>query len=317
MGLRVRVISWLLLAVVVGAQAEDSFCLSGGNRTGFACGVNSDGSERQPDMLALQVLVDADNDRVIGMSPAPLLYEAVVPGDKRLLYFGGFENRAAADAARDSLLASGGLSAPPLLVVYTPRSTLPHIRLLDTAPQFAGRSSANDAVANSSTASAQPVPVVASAEVEISQVEPLAFAQPEVESPAEEKPVAVNSAVPKPADGSLLAAAIKPKAVPVMTAEASDSELRDSKVGDSQFPLIYAVQVAAFKGPVSRKALVEQYPQQQLLCRQKQNGLYVAYYGLYNSWAAAKAAAHAEPWLLALGAYPVKLKDVYIEPCAS
>lgn len=86
---------------------------------------------------------------------------------------------------------------------------------------------------------------------------------------------------------------------------------------DSQYDLVYSIQVGAFKFASFGQKFAKKHETVPLQCRQKDNGIFAVYYGLYENFADAKGHLKDYPLLDELGAYVVKLRNVTFSACGS
>jgi hypothetical protein len=84
---------------------------------------------------------------------------------------------------------------------------------------------------------------------------------------------------------------------------------------ESQYDLVYSIQIGAFKFASFGQRFAKKHDAIPLQCRQKDNGIFAVYYGLYESFADARGHLQDYPLLDELGAYVVKLRNVTFSAC--
>jgi len=82
-----------------------------------------------------------------------------------------------------------------------------------------------------------------------------------------------------------------------------------------QSDLVYAIQLAVFKGPRDAMQFTQQLGVDGLLCRRKDNGLQAVYYRQFKSHQQASSHLTDHPFIVSLGAYVVALRDVSFTRC--
>ncbi len=91
--------------------------------------------------------------------------------------------------------------------------------------------------------------------------------------------------------------------------------LQDSS--DGRYDLVYSIQIGAYKYASYGQHFAKQHSQIPLQCRQKDNGIFAVYYGLFENFKDAKGHLSDYPLLAEVGAYVVKLTDVTFSPCGA
>lgn len=86
-------------------------------------------------------------------------------------------------------------------------------------------------------------------------------------------------------------------------------------VEEPQYSLVYSIQVAAFARLDQGQTFANQNRSVPLYCRQKENGMFAVYYGVYQGFYDAKPHLEDHDVFSELGAYVVKLKNVSFQPC--
>ncbi|BFM18305.1 hypothetical protein R50073_44880 [Maricurvus nonylphenolicus] len=93
------------------------------------------------------------------------------------------------------------------------------------------------------------------------------------------------------------------------------SGTQQSDMNESQYDLVYSIQIGAFKFASFGQRFAKKHGAIPLQCRQKDNGIFAVYYGLYENFADAKGHLKDYPLLDKLGAYVVKLRNVTFSAC--
>lgn len=86
-------------------------------------------------------------------------------------------------------------------------------------------------------------------------------------------------------------------------------------IAQPQYDLVYSVQVATYVYASYGQSIASQYAEIPFLCRQRNNGLFGLYYGVFQSYADAKMHLRDYALFSDLNAYVVKLVNVSFQPC--
>ncbi len=117
--------------LVAAERAPDSYCLSGGGKSGYGCNVVDGGWPATREKFAIQVLVANDDNVVNDRIGYPLLHQIVVTETQRLMYFGGIDDLSHARKVFASVEAELDSRYRPALVSYIDRQPMPLIHLVD------------------------------------------------------------------------------------------------------------------------------------------------------------------------------------------
>lgn len=82
-----------------------------------------------------------------------------------------------------------------------------------------------------------------------------------------------------------------------------------------QYDVVYSIQVGAFDRAEFGQQFASEHGEVPLSCRQKRNGIFAVYYGVYQDYDEAKSHLQDYELLQVMGAYVVKLQDVSFKPC--
>jgi len=82
-----------------------------------------------------------------------------------------------------------------------------------------------------------------------------------------------------------------------------------------QYSLVYSIQVGAFARVDLGQRFASRNREVPLYCRQKKNGIFAVYYGVYQGYGDAKPHLKDHELFDSMGAYVVKLKNVSFQPC--
>jgi hypothetical protein len=252
---------------------EDSYCLSGGNRTAYTCEQLTPTGQLVKEMFAIQVV--ADEQVSLQALDYTLLHEMAVGDDKRLVYFGGFEDLERGQQALAEFSQRLGADYRPLLVAFTPREPMPLIRL------------------------------VAEPDTDYLQ---LASVNHLVSETLSDVGTTLSDTITDSAN-----AREEQRLMPERAAE----KLADQESSDNLYDLVYSIQIGAYKYANYGQNFAKQHSQIPLQCRQKDNGIFAVYYGLFENFKDAKGHLTDYPLLAEVGAYVVKLKDVTFSPCGA
>lgn len=106
---------------------------------------------------------------------------------------------------------------------------------------------------------------------------------------------------------------------PVVVAPESKSQMQrlDNNTANSATPTspFYTIQLAAFGTSWARVAFVKNHSSFTLYCREKSNGLFVSYLGMFDSYGGAREYLSSINTFDNLGPYVVKLDSVEINEC--
>ncbi|MGH1372632.1 MAG: SPOR domain-containing protein [Cellvibrionaceae bacterium] len=91
------------------------------------------------------------------------------------------------------------------------------------------------------------------------------------------------------------------------------NERTSASVGASR---VYAIQLGAFSGVKDAKQFSDQLAAPDLICRQKNNGLYAVYYRRFDSLGEAQTHMNDHAFIDELGGYVVALNNVQFSPCS-
>ncbi len=262
-----RCLGWLVLLMLNAsagqAKEQDSYCLSGGNRTAYNCEQLTPTGQLVKEMFAIQVV--ADEQGSLEALDYTLLHEMAVGDDKRLLYFGGFEDLERGQQALAEFNQRLGADYRPLLVAFTPREPMPLIRLVaEPSTNYLQLASANHLVSET-----------------LSDV------------------------------STTLSDTIAD------SASAREEQRLIQGSSDNLYDVVYSIQIGAYKYASYGQNFAKRHSQIPLQCRQKDNGIFAVYYGLFENFNDAKGHLRDYPLLAEVGAYVVKLKDVTFSPCGA
>jgi len=84
---------------------------------------------------------------------------------------------------------------------------------------------------------------------------------------------------------------------------------------EPQYSLVYSIQVGAFAQLDYGQRFAKSNREVPMYCRQKANGIFAVYYGVYQAYADAKPHLGDHELFDKMGAYVVKLRDVSFQPC--
>ncbi len=262
-----RCLGWLVLLMLNAsagqAKEQDSYCLSGGNRTAYTCEQLTPTGQLVKEMFAIQVV--ADEQASLEALDYTLLHEMAVGDDKRLVYFGGFEDLERGQQALAEFNQRLGADYRPLLVAFTPREPMPLIRLVaEPSTNYLQLASANHLVSET-----------------LSDV------------------------------STTLSDTITD------SANAREEQRLIQGSSDNLYDVVYSIQIGAYKYASYGQNFAKRHSQIPLQCRQKDNGIFAVYYGLFENFNDAKGHLRDYPLLAEVGAYVVKLKDVTFSPCGA
>lgn len=82
-----------------------------------------------------------------------------------------------------------------------------------------------------------------------------------------------------------------------------------------QYSLVYSIQVGAFASLSLGQKFATRNRDVPLYCRQKENGIFAVYYGVYQGFYDAKPHLNDHKLFDSMGAYVVKLNNVSFQPC--
>lgn len=86
---------------------------------------------------------------------------------------------------------------------------------------------------------------------------------------------------------------------------------------EAQYQRVYSIQVATYKHARYGQRIAALHHEIPFLCRQRSNGLFALYYGVFESFADARLHLRDYPLLSDLNAYVVQLQQVSFSPCDS
>lgn len=301
---RFKLSLWSLLLLAGHSWAEGQYCLSGGFGNQYSCAADK-ASGSLPRVYSVQLLANATAEQELSKRiNTPVLDRVSVSEQQSFFYFGAHSTETKAVNALHVMkqqLGSEFSQHRPMLVTYARDGTsMARIRLVETD---AIHMDFDDGIAentpeyqledNTERIENNPTEVVANSDVE----------------------PALQTAVKASEDTSEKIKVVTQKTVSTLPVVELDMPLQPA-LAVRRAPF-YTVQLGAFSTEKAQLNFAKKYTQYDIYCRQKNNGLYGTYLGLFESYSDASQYLSEVETFKRMKPYVLKLSQVVLVPCTN